>query len=156
MDSLVFGEGLTVASFEFTRGISNSSDLVIRIKETGETLTLAGWFRCRPDRINRFRFADGTELTAADIEAQGLTVRGTEGNDTLQAQYGLDMNLYGLGGDDTLRGANLNDRLYGGDGNDALFGCARQRHPVAADAGDDSLWGGSGKRHLPVRQGLRP
>ncbi len=142
-DTLVFGEGLTVASFEFAAGGSYNSDLVIRIRETGETLSLAGWLNVPADRINRFRFADGTELTAADIDAQGLTLRGTEGNDIMQAQYGLNMNLYGLGGNDTLRGANLNDRLYGGDGNDTLFGWNGD-DILSGDAGDDSLWGGRG------------
>lgn len=143
VDSLVFGEGLTVASFEFTAGVSNNSDLVIRIKETGETLTLTGWFSLMSDKINRFCFADGTVLTAADIDAQGITVRGTEGNDIMQASFGLNMNLYGLGGNDTLRGANMDDRLYGGDENDTLFGW-NGNDTLSGDAGDDSLWGGKG------------
>lgn len=67
-DRLVFGEGLTIASFEFSAGGPYASDLVIRIKETGETLTLKDWLDALPDRLNTFRFVDGTELTAADIE----------------------------------------------------------------------------------------
>ena len=137
-DTLVFGEGLTLASLDFTRDVQSILDLVIRIRETGETLTLKDWYQVSPDRVDRFRFADGTELTAADIDALGLTLRGTEGNDTLQAQYGWTMNLYGLGGDDTLRGANMNDRLYGGSGNDSLYG----------SAGNDLLDGGR-RRRLP-------
>jgi len=142
VDSLVFGEGLTIQSFEFATGAQSSSDLVIRIRETGEMLTLASWFNWN-DRINRFVFADGAVLTAADIEAQGFTVRGSEGNDTMQASFGLNMNLYGLGGNDTLRGASMNDRLYGGDGNDTLFGWNGD-DTLSGDAGNDSLWGGKG------------
>ena len=137
-----------------SHGMSKALDLVIRIRETGETLTLKDWYQVSPDRVDRFRFADGSELTAADIDALGLTLRGTEGNDTLQAQYGWTMNLYGLGGDDTLRGANMNDRLYGGGGNDTLDGSAgndtaRRRRRRRLPSGK------RGKRLLPVRQGLR-
>jgi len=142
-DSIVFGDGLALDALEFTTGAQNGADLVIRIRETGETLTLTGWFSAAPDRINRFVFGDGTVLTAADIDAQGLTARGTEGNDTLQAQNGRAMNLFGLGGNDTLRGANMNDRLYGGDGNDALYG-GNGDDVLSGGAGDDVLWGGKG------------
>ncbi len=142
-DSIVFGEGLTPASLELSTGAVDASDLVIRIRETGETLTLKYWYSAVSDNINRFRFGDGTELTSADIEAMGLTVRGTGGSDTLQAQNGRAMNLYGLGGDDTLRGANMHDRLFGGDGSDSLYGYAGDDR-LEGGAGADTLIGGDG------------
>ena len=153
VDSVVFGDGLTVASFEFTAGVSNNSDLVIRIKETGETLTLTGWFSLVSDKINRFRFADGTVLTAADIDAQGITVRGTEGNDTLQASFGLNMNLYGLGGNDTLRGASMDRPTLRRGRRRRAVRLERRRHPVRGCRRRFAL-GRQGERHVPVRQGV--
>ena len=141
-DSLVFGEGLTVESFELSAGGPYNYDLVIRIRETGETLTLTNWFNWS-DRINRFRFADGTELTAAGIEAQPFTLRGTSGDDTLYTLAYHKGIVEGLAGNDVLHGSTLDDSLDGGDGADTLYG-SRGNDTLAGGPGNDLLQGGPG------------
>jgi|GEM_PF-1166498 len=141
-DSLVFGEGLTVESLEFSAGGPYNYNLVIRIRETGETLTLTNWLGWS-DRINSFRFADGTVLTAADIEAQPFTLRGTSGDDTLYTLAYHRGIAEGLAGNDVLHGSNLDDSLDGGDGADTLHGL-RGNDTLAGGAGNDLLQGGPG------------
>ena len=59
--------------------------------------------------MDKFRFADGTVLTAADIDgrAEILPLTGTEGNDNFTGVAVQDHNntIYGLGGNDTLTAA---------------------------------------------------
>ena len=152
VDSLVFGEGLTVQSFEFAAGGPFNTDLILRIKETGETLTLTFWFD-RADRINRFRFADGTEMTAANIEAQAFTRRGTEGDDTLYALAYHKGIVEGLAGNDKLHGSNLDDILDGGDGADTLYG-SRGNDVLSGGAGNDLLQGGPGNDTYLYQRGF--
>ncbi len=141
-DSLVFGEGLSVESLEFSAGGPYNYDLVIRNRETGETLKLTNWFLWS-DRINSFRFADGTVLTAADIEAQPFTLRGTNGDDTLYTLAYHRGIVEGLAGNDVLHGSTLDDVLDGGDGADTLYG-SRGNDILAGGAGNDLLQGGPG------------
>ena len=95
--------------------------------------------------IERFEFADGTVLTAGEINQPLLTQTGTVGNDTLTGTglndtlvgTGGDDMLQGYGGDDLLRGDQGNDQLYGEAGNDQLNGGADNDYLVGG-AGDDS------------------
>ena len=66
-------------------GLNEDGDLILRIKDTGETLTVKSWFSAGYYQVDNFRFADGTVLTAADISgrAEILPIMGTEGNDNL-------------------------------------------------------------------------
>ena len=67
------------------------------------------------------------------IPSIGLTINGTQGNNTVIGGESAD-DLRGSGGDDTLRGHDGNDSLYGGIDSDSLIG----------DGGDDSLKGEGG------------
>ncbi|MEB3359733.1 MAG: hypothetical protein VKK04_23610 [Synechococcales bacterium] len=64
--------------------------------------------------------------------------QGTDENDTMQGEDGVDDLLMGGKGNDRLRGGSGGDRLVGGSGNDALFG----------QDNDDTLLGGKGKDRL--------
>ena len=45
MDTVQFGEGLTVESFNYLgMALSAGGDLVMQVKDTGETLTIKNWF----------------------------------------------------------------------------------------------------------------
>ena len=124
------------------------SHLVIKIRETGETLTLrygildaAGVYN--PYGIQAIEFGDGRVMEWAEFEGSGLIkMMGTDGDDNLQAGR-LDTAIYGGGGDDTIRGGAGNDYLGGGDGNDKLYG----------GAGSDTLDGGAGNDYLEGGEG---
>jgi Ca2+-binding RTX toxin-like protein len=129
-DTVQFGEGLTADSFDYMgKGLNEGGDLILRIKDTGETLTIKNWFVDLQYQVDKFHFADNSELTAADVGARAeiLPIMGTEGDDNLYGAVVWDHNntVYGLGG---------NDALYGGDGDDVLDG----------GLGDDYLSGGGG------------
>jgi Ca2+-binding RTX toxin-like protein len=96
------------------------------------------------DKVQSFRFADGTTLTTADLLATlpSVNLIGEDGADVLQGHAGGDL-LSGQAGDDTLEGGAGNDVLYGGQGADVLQGGAG-RDWLAGEAGDDQLAGGAG------------
>ena len=133
--------GLTLADLEFEtvrtgatgwfKGTNTPySDLIIRIKATGETLTIINaiwdaddynWFS-----IQAVEFGDGAVMEWDDLMAAvRLQLRGTDGNDNLTASPKYSTDIYGGDG---------NDRLYGRAGSDILDG----------GAGDDYLEGGAG------------
>jgi hypothetical protein len=68
-------------------------------------------------------------------------------NDTIAAPVGLDADLFGGAGADSVAGASGADRLFGQAGNDVLSGGAGADTLVGA-AGDDSLAGGDGDDRL--------
>jgi len=133
--------GLTPNEVEF--GIVNRSgymDFVVRIKETGETMTvLNGVNASSYYQIQGVEFDNGTILSWADVCQAGL--HGTAAGESLTLnQAGA---LYGEAGNDILTGSTGNDAIYGGDGNDTLTGNAGN-DILDGGAGDDSLSGGAG------------
>ncbi|HOG16695.1 MAG TPA: calcium-binding protein [Syntrophales bacterium] len=137
-DTVLFGEGLTPDSFDYlSTGLATGGDLVIRIKDTGETLTIKNWFAHDFYKVEKFRFADGTELNASAVsELAQITVTGTEGDDNLSAAVVSNRRntVYGLAGNDTLAGGYRDDTIDAGDGNDV----------VSAGSGNDTVYGGDG------------
>jgi Ca2+-binding RTX toxin-like protein len=127
VDTIQFGEGITNDDVEF---VKDGYDLVIKVKDTDDSIRVKYWFYGDWYRVDKIRFSDGTELTKSDIEQIGYKVYGTSGNDTLYGSnssdimYGQDGDdtLYANAGNDTLIGGVGNDKLYGGDGNDVLIG----------------------------------
>ncbi|RMR74285.1 Calcium binding hemolysin protein [Pseudomonas savastanoi pv. fraxini] len=142
-------EGLNASDVVMRR---ESDDLVIQIKDSGETLRVGSHFYANATYgygIDQVQFADGSVLTNAQIRTALLT--GTEGDESISGYdsadnlLGLSGNdlLYGLQGDDTLKGGDGRDTLSGGDGNDTLDG----------GAGNDSLDGGYGSDTYVFRKG---
>ena len=122
--------GLTLDEVEFltSRNGSSSHNLIIRIKDTGETITVRGAISNSTaqnyNSIEAIEFADGTVMEWAELEESGLlTMRGGEGGDTLEAGR-LGTAIYGYGGNDFLYGGAGNDIIYGGQGSDIMFGGA--------------------------------
>ena len=121
------------------------SDLIIRLKSTGETLTVAGGIHCDVDNfqnsasIQAIEFADGTTWEWADVIKQPMQVLqggfsnngivpfsggflvGNDGDNILYANQ-VDSILHGGGGNDEVWGYLGNDTLWGGTGNDVLYG----------------------------------
>jgi Ca2+-binding RTX toxin-like protein len=141
-DAIQFGEGLTASSLDYL-GDSNYSrgSLIFRIRETGETLAVNYGARGGTlYQVEKFRFSDGSVLTAADLT---LTIEGTAGNDTLSGYDGFRMIVTGGDGNDALYGGGRDDSLQGGAGNDVLSGYGGN-DTLDGGAGDDSLQGGQG------------
>ncbi len=127
-DTVVFGEGITLADLD--REVTNGGwDLKIGIKGTTDSLTVYNQFyysaQYHQYPLDQFRFADGTLMSAAQLEAHGCVVYGTSGDD----KY-----LKGAGGPDMIFGYDGNDKLYGLAGNDTLDG----------GTGADNMIGGTG------------
>ncbi|UQZ88093.1 hypothetical protein C4J81_02250 [Deltaproteobacteria bacterium Smac51] len=167
---------LNLEDVEFTNsytvsGTTTYQHLVIRIKETGETLTiqhtLDNGVASLVNATNRgakytmewFEFADGTRWSLAELLEHGLivndenqslvglngynvTLKGDDRDNTINGGTGADR-LYGGGGDDILYGNNGADRLEGGAGNDTLYG-GEHNDELYGDEGDDLLYGGNG------------
>jgi Ca2+-binding RTX toxin-like protein len=100
-------------------------------------------------RVEEIRFADGTVWTPATINERlglGITLTGTDGDDTLTGGGGHDA-LFGGLGNDNLAGAEGNDQLDGGDDDDQLTGGAGLDE-LSGGQGSDLLDGGTGNDAL--------
>ncbi len=135
--------GVDDVDFLLKQNVSTSyTDLVIRIKDTGETLTIDKAIGRGITNANNYysiqaiEFADGTVLEWDSI------LHGGDGADTLYGKDGGGV-LYGGAGNDTLSAGNGNDIVHGDAGNDTLFGGAGN-DILWGDAGDDRLDGGAG------------
>ncbi|MBT9464373.1 calcium-binding protein [Hydrogenophaga sp.] len=103
-----------------------TDDLVLTIRDTGETLTVKGHFiEGQRHAVEEVVFADGTVWDAEAIrsrvllgEAAAEVLRGfADRDDVIQGGAGND-HLQGLSGNDTLDGGADNDVLEGGRGSD--------------------------------------
>lgn len=118
-------------------------DLTLRVRGLAGSVVIHGQVDASAQEIEWFRFADGTQWSAAEVFARAqlgpLPVywQGSALNETMAGDVGND-ELSGLGGNDVLEGLAGNDLLDGGDGDDALYG----------GEGADSLVGGDGRDRL--------
>ncbi len=136
-DTVEFGEGISSGQITATR---QGAHLYLQLSDGG-SLTINNWFSGSSARIEQFRFADGSVLTAAQIVPSNLIVNGTAANDVLRALGTADAaveTLRGLAGDDRLVGRSNDDVLEGGTGNDILVG----------GTGSNALFGGDGNDEL--------
>ncbi|MEW6454449.1 MAG: calcium-binding protein, partial [Pseudomonadota bacterium] len=161
-DALVFGAGISASDIVIA-GAGNN--LIVGVKDPAnpgatfaqltDKITLQNWMDPL-NRIETFKFADGSTLTGAGI----VSKIGTDGADTvtwtetvavIDAGAGDDVIttgsfndvLSGGAGNDTLNGGGGNDILNGGDGNDILVG-GDGDDVLNGDAGNDTLNGGAG------------
>jgi Ca2+-binding RTX toxin-like protein len=159
-DIVQMGAGLTQDSFDYYQikdGWQFYSNIVMKVKATGDTLTLLSWFLTADDqyKINKIIFTDGSELTAAQI-SDLAAIKGTEEADSISGTLNHGDKIYGYGGNDSLYGSNGNDQIFGGTGNDtikgendddALYG-EEGDDTIEGNAGNDVLYGGSGNDSL--------
>ena len=137
VDTLRFAAGVLASDVVLVR---DGRDLVARISDTGESITIKGFYQWEPggwrQRIERMEFDDGSVWLAADMESratlapQDNRLIGSAGPDVLTGNglgnliEGLDEVdvLEGGAGNDTLVGGLDSDTLRGGDGDDVLYG----------------------------------
>ena len=123
----------------------DNADLYLRSISGEDELRIMGQFLSTTEwRIGGIRFADGSILTADEIERE--LRKTTEGDDRIYGSKGNDI-INGKGGNDVISGEEGDDELYGEDGNDNLIGRAGN-DKLFGGAGDDSLNGGDGGDHL--------
>lgn len=87
--------------------------------------------------VGLFGFADGTQLTLAELLARGFDIVGTDANDPLTGTNTLDR-IQGLAGNDTLTGGDGDDTLDGGTGTDTLKG-GKGNDAYAVDSAGDTV-----------------
>ena len=115
-DRVVFGEGILADDLVLRR---DGLDLLIDLGNGEDVLRIVGGLGTTG--VEHFSFADGTQLTIADIRARLLI--GTAGNDRLQGFDASNDQLAGGAGTDELIGGTGNDTyVFGhGDGQDSVF-----------------------------------
>jgi Ca2+-binding RTX toxin-like protein len=103
--------------------------------------------------------AEGTKVSVGTNDS----IVGTQIADSIASLSGGagDDQIWGLGGNETLRGGTENDRLYGGEGIDGLFGNAGDdwlygengNDSLVGEVGNDVLYGGAGADTLTANDG---
>ena len=127
-DRVVFGEGISAEDIEVIR---SGNDMVLKIKDTEDSLRIVAQYSDSWYWVENFEFADGTVRTVNELLETAQTVYGsgvikdyTSGygnrNNTLAGSDGSD-ELYGYEGNDILIGGKGNDSLYGGKGDDTYI-----------------------------------
>jgi Ca2+-binding RTX toxin-like protein len=115
-NTLEFPAGVTPSMISL--GIAPDGGLLLRVGTGGDTIDIEGFNAADAlgsGAIQNFVFADGTQLSYAQLLARGF-------------------DIYGGSGDETLTGTDLSNRIYAGSGNDTLI----------ASGTDDTLVGGAG------------
>jgi Ca2+-binding RTX toxin-like protein len=125
-DVVQFGAGITQEMLSVSySGTFGTGGLTVRIGTSGDGLHFLGVSADDPNAphaIDRFQFADGTQLTFAQLFEREVLVQGTGRSDgEMFGTFGNDFML-GLSGSETLASQDGNDMLIGGPGNDVLDG----------------------------------
>lgn len=120
-DIVKFKEGITLDDVTFTRN-GSSSNLVVELNGTSDTLTVEGQFDAIYTgiygtqwytRVEGFMFDDGSSVAWTEVMERVLESGRTEGNDT----------IYGFNWEDVLDGGEGDDFLSGGNESDTyIFG----------------------------------
>ena len=124
VDTLLLAD-LNLTDVRFERAIGALDDLIVRILQNGNAITLQSQFN-QAGGVEKIVFADGTVLGGNDWSLdgylQGLAViRGTAGNDVISGTSGNDTFIGGLGDDRFNSGAGSDTYIYAeGDGTDYI------------------------------------
>lgn len=147
IDRIELKAGITADDVVFQRvrvanGLQTREDLVLTIRDTGETLTVTDHFNASGRHaVEQIVFADGTLWGAEDIKS--ATLLGGDEDDQLRGFNLRDDVIQGGAGGDRLQGLSGNDLLHGGLGNDELNG-GQGNDTLDGGLGDDVLVGGEG------------
>ena len=137
-DRIVFGAEISRDQVTVTR---EGNNIVLLVADPAgvenDRITLEHAFTDGNYKIEQVVFADGTVLSATDLQDLAEIVQGTEGDDELQGTVVRD-ELFGNGGNDTLISWDGNDLLDGGAGDDLLVARNGSSHLIGGE-GDDTL-----------------
>ncbi|MFI3156852.1 MAG: calcium-binding protein [Methylococcaceae bacterium] len=123
--------------------IRNIDDLILTLRDTGDRVTVAGYFvndGISPSSLEAIEFNNGTTWDFAAVKA--MLLLGTEGNDQILGYNTADV-IDGLDGHDVIEGRGGDDLIIGGAGNDTLLG-QEGNDTLDGGVGNDSLQGGVG------------
>jgi Ca2+-binding RTX toxin-like protein len=139
-DTLAFGAGITAANLSMSR---TGYDLVVKVVDPNDAnatdqITVEKWFNGTGYQLEKFTFADGASLTAAQIGPLGNVMYGTGGTDTLSDSTGSGA-IYGLGGNDTISDTLGSDTLDGGEGNDTITDSGTGANALRGGEGNDTI-----------------
>lgn len=138
-DVLDFGPGILLSDLEFERV---DQDLRISVSDLGvpteDEVRLANWFDDR-NRVETFRFADGTILTAAGVF--GILLASDQADVVTWTETGI--NIESGEGNDTVITGEFDDWVDGGAGDDVIDAGAG-RDTILGGVGNDIVTGGSG------------
>ena len=151
---------------------AKGNDLILKIKETNETVTIKDYLYRNNYKMGKIEFEDGTVLfedVVNTIKENPILIEGTENNDyinysgstsnwmrvNVKAGSGNDTIYTGIeddyieggAGDDYINSGSGNDEIYGGDGNDRIYG-GDGNDKLYGEDGNDSLYGGNGDDYL--------
>lgn len=153
IDIVEFAADITPADLTVSR---SGNDLLITINGTTDSLRVeqyfsryyyAGYYSYdvgeNGNKVEEFRFADGTVWTIADMKEKARTIMGTSADEGIGGYSDQSNIIYGLAGNDSLYGAGLADTLIGGEGNDTIDGQAGN-DVIDGGTGDDVLIGSTG------------
>jgi Ca2+-binding RTX toxin-like protein len=113
-NTLLVTGGLNTAQLSFSK---NNNNLEISILNRNDKAIISNWYSSASSHLS-IQFANGTTLSANDIEALANT--NTGGNSNTGSTSGNDA-LFGTANNDTLDGGLGADTLTGGAGNDTYF-----------------------------------
>jgi len=140
-DIIRFKEGITKDDLMFQKpdpyGFNNST-FIIKIKDTGDSITVTGDFLFNKSEkgVNRIEFSDGSFLDKKEIKK--IMLKGTNMDDAIYSNEDNDV-VYGRGGNDTIRSSGKNSIIYGGDGDDKLYAIGGGA-TLYGEAGNDELY----------------
>ncbi|TKJ87052.1 hypothetical protein PaeCFBP13512_19050 [Paenibacillus sp. CFBP13512] len=130
--------------------IQQKGDLIFRILDTGDQISLSGYFYpytfegvYYQNAVEKITFIDGTIWNQEDLLSQVITTWGTYMDDTISGVDQINNTIRGLNGNDLLSGKKGNDTLFGNSGNDILLG-EDGNDQMYGGADNDFLYGGSG------------
>ena len=153
VNTIQFGAGVTAAGLSVEQFQSDDGAFYLRVNYgNGDSIAIKDGFT---GRIAAYRFADGTQLSHADLVGNAvlpLQVTGTAADDVIVGTELADR-IGGSAGDDTLSGLAGDDRLSGGAGNDVLNG-GDGADTLDGGTGDDTLIGGAGEDRYRVSWGM--
>jgi hypothetical protein len=140
-DTIQLGSGITADSVEW---LQSDDDLVLKLKDSGKTLTISDWFYRDDFEIETIRFADGSQLTAQQVTAMattdidGVKVLRADDSGSILDSGAAQVLMYGGRGNDTY--------LWGKDsGNDTIYNAVIPQNLAGVEkVGNDTLKLGAG------------
>ena len=164
-DRIQLKAGLTVQDVRLERvqtvvGWQLSDDLLLTIRDTGETITVKNHFsESQRHGLEAIVFPEGTVWNAEAIRSRVLL--GEAGDEDLQGFDGRNDLIKGGGSDDRLRGRSGNDTLDGGAGNDLLEGGeGSDRYRFGRGEGHDTIaegtWTTGETDRIELKPGISP
>ncbi|MBF0309281.1 MAG: hypothetical protein HQL56_07115 [Magnetococcales bacterium] len=138
-DTVVFGEGISLADVVFTRG-GNHLQATITDASGGPSgsIFIQDWFSGSEYQIETFLFADGSVLTKEEAQALAMRIVGTAGIDALWGSN-LDETILGLAGNDNITDNGGSDTIDGGDGDDAITDRYFGTNILRGGSGNDTI-----------------